>query len=118
MPDRPQTPPPIPRDEVVSHLVALATEVGSLSVEVRSNAERHDRHLEGLRVEVREMRREMGGAPARLEDHTGRIKRLEAAARAQGGRITLWKGITYGIVATLAFAGGVAGFLSAIGVFR
>ena len=103
-----------PERDVLGYLVRLSVDMG----EVKGLVERHQSHIEGVKHDVCELRDELRQAAPRIEDHTGRLKRLELVARAQGAKLTLWKGIVGGFVAALTLVGGTVAALAAAGVLR
>lgn len=103
-----------PERDVLGYLVRMSSEIG----EVRVLSERHAVHISNLRQDVMDFRDEVRAVAPRIEDHTGRIRKLEGAARAAAGRMSRWQGIAIGIAAGIGFSGGLVAALAAMGVFK
>lgn len=103
-----------PEHNVLGYLMRLSSDLG----EVRAITERHVVHLSNLRQDVMAFRDDVRELVPRVEDHTGRLKRLEAASRIVGGKLTLWKGISIGVLGLAAVSAGAIGALAAMGVFK
>ena len=81
-------------------------------------ARRIEKQISGLDIKVDGLHDSLLGIVPKLEDHTGRLRRLETQERAQGTQMTAWKFLGAGFVAALTLVGGTVAALAAAGVLR
>ena len=74
-------------------------------------ARRIEKQISGLDIKVDGLHDSLLGIVPKLEDHTGRLKMLEADRQAMDRDRQRWKGMAAGIVLVLVAGAGLAGLI-------